>query len=41
MVKLAKSLLRNETIVYKEIKRLLPRTLESSIEIKLSHTNTL
>lgn len=36
MVKLAKSLLRNETIVYKEIKRLLPRTLESSVEIKLS-----
>ena len=35
MVKIANSLLKNETINYKEIKTLVPKRLENSVEIKI------
>ena len=35
MVKIANSLLKNETITYKEIKSLVPKRLENTVEIKI------
>ena len=35
MVKIANSLLKNETITYKEIKTLVPKRLENTVEIKI------
>ena len=37
MKKIADSLLKNETITYKEIKNLIPKNLENSVEITLSN----
>ena len=35
LIKIANSLLKNETINYKEIKTLVPKRLENSVEIKI------